>query len=188
MYATRMTEGDSATLVDHLSPKHKQTSTTRLVAMAAVALALALLVGCGAGDEAKPLTGDALVQRANDVCARHTEQIVSTARSTFPTKEVPSPDRLRAFAEQVVIPEIERQVDELEDLLPPEEATEEFDRYLDEAKRAVKKVKKAPTLVFSQVEVNDAFGEANAVANRLNLTACAQGSDKWARAPALPPQ
>ncbi|MDP8992417.1 MAG: hypothetical protein M3N31_05090 [Actinomycetota bacterium] len=147
-----------------------------------------MLVGCGGSDEAKPLTEDALVQRANDVCARHTEQIVSTARSAFPTEEVPSPDRLGTFAEQVVIPEIERQVDELEDLVPPEEATEGFDRYLDEAKRAVEKVKKAPTLVFSQVEANDAFREANAAASRLNLTACAQGSDKWARAPALPPQ
>lgn len=65
---------------------------------------------------------------------------------------------------------------------------DDFDAYLDEARRAVEKVEKAPTFVFSQVDANDAFKEANAAANKLNLTECAQGSDKWSRAPALPPQ
>jgi hypothetical protein len=176
-------------LVDHRLPNHKKTSRTRRRWTVAVGLASALLLaGCGGGGDARALTEDALVQRANDICARHTDRIVSSATSAFPTKVVPSAQRLEEFAEQMVIPELERQVDEFESLEPPEFLRDNFDAYLDEARRAVEKVKKAPTFVFSQVDANDAFKEANAAANKLNLTACAQGSDKWSRAPALPPQ
>jgi hypothetical protein len=189
-----MSEDNVATSVDHPShdhpsSNHKKMSRTRLGATVAVGLASALLLaGCGGGGGAEPLTEEALVQRANDICTRHTDSIVSSTRSAFPGKEVPSADRLRDFAEQKVIPEVERQVEELEGLDAPEELSEDFNRYVDETNRAVEKVKKAPTSVFSQVDANDAFKEANAAAGRLKLTACAQGSDEWARAPALPAQ
>jgi hypothetical protein len=181
--------GGVSTSVDHRLPSDNKTPRGRLGWKLAVGLASALLLaGCGGGGDAKALTEGALVQRANDICARQTDRIVSSARSAFPSQVVPSAQRLEEFAEQMVIPELERQVDELESLSPPEILRDNFDAYLDEARRAVEKVKKAPTFVFSQVDANDAFKEANAAANKLNLTACAQGSDKWSRGPALPPQ
>jgi len=126
-----------------------------------------------------------LVTRANEICSRHTQQIVTAAQSRFPTLEIPAAGALVGFAEQTVVPEAEKLVNQLESLNPAEDQERQYDQYLDEADRALEKMKRAPSMVFSQVNPHDAFREANAEAEDLGLTACVTASEQWSNAPFL---
>ncbi len=143
-----------------------------------------VLVSCGENGPRRLSEGETIA-RADGLCAQHTQHIMTTAQSRFPTPEVPPADALVDFAGQTVVPEAERLVRQLESLSAPEDQHEDFEDYLREANLALRRLKAAPYLAFSEIDAHDAFLEANALANDLGLSACARASRQWADAPFL---
>ncbi len=142
------------------------------------------LASCG-GDDPRRLSEGEAVARADGLCAQHTQQIVTAAQSRFPTPEVPAADALVDFARQTVVPEAERLVRQLESLRPPEDQQEDFEEYLRDVNLALGRLKAAPSMAFSEMDAQDAFREANALAEDLGLSACARASQQWSDAPFL---
>jgi hypothetical protein len=142
------------------------------------------LASCGGGDS-RGLSEGQLVARANALCTQHTQEITAAAQSRFPTLDIPAAAALIDFAEQKVVPEAEKLVDQLESLSAPEDVEQDFHEYLIRANTAVGRMKVAPSMVFSEINAHDAFGDANEVAEDLGLTACARASEQWSNAPFL---
>lgn len=148
-------------------------------------LAMLVLGSCGDGDGAQGprLSEQELANQANAICARHTQTIEAAARSKFASRDVPTPQQTEEFAKETIIPEVERQLDELEKLRPEENDEQEFETYIKESRNALSnKVKADPSLVLSEEVNQDPFRQANEEAGELGMTECQNASQRWSRA------
>lgn len=141
-------------------------------------LSALVLVSCGDDDENR-LSEAEFTSRGNAICASHAGAIEEASRARFTaSREVPSADQIEAFAEGTVIPEMDRMVDELEDL-KPEEDEDDFEAFRKDVRRALDDdVKQDPSSILSEQATSDPFREANEKAEDAGLTECARVSQR----------
>lgn len=153
-------------------------------------VAVLVLVSCGGdGDDENTLSESEFVSQANAICAAHAKTIEDASRAQFgATREVPSADEIARFANQTVVPEVERMVDELDDLNPRERDRGDFNDYLSETSRALDdEIKDDPSSILSEQAQSDPFIEANEQARDLDLIECARVSERIRTAAAARP-
>jgi hypothetical protein len=166
---------------------------TRTPLILIVALTAALIAaGCGDDDEDTTTTTatteeagatggtgatgpqSEFAQQADEICAEGDKEIDAEAQEFFGNaqQEPPQAEQER-FAEEVVIPNVEQQIEDVAALPPPEGQEEQFDEFVDEARSAIDEVKADPSLVTSQGS-DDPFAETNQMAKELGLQVCGQ--------------
>ena len=135
---------------------------------AAVVAAAAGSASCG-GDER--LTQEEFVTKGNAICASGSERIDEAAKEAFGTEE-PTEAVVVAFANDTAIPEVERQLDDLDELKPPKETEARFDAALKEARSALARVKAHPEELAD--DSSDTFAKADELIKGVGLDACAE--------------
>ena len=154
-------------------------------------LAVLLLASCGNGDDENALSEEELARRANEICSTHARNIEEAARSRFgASRNVPSVQEIEDLAKNVVVPEVDRMVDELEDLEPRKRDKGDYEDFLADTRKALDDdVKQDPVSILSEEASSDAFAEANEKADDLDMTECARVSQRIrAAAAARPPK
>lgn len=146
---------------------------------AAVAVALALaLAGCGGDDDdstesppatdaAAPLSKAEFTEQANEICRVGGEQIDARAEALGPD---PSQAEIEEFATEVVAPNVQDQIDQIEALGAPEGDEDEVQEIVDAVQESLDEVEEDPSVL----RTGDPFAEANRLAADYGLTVCAE--------------
>ena len=161
----------------------------RLPLLLIVALATALIAaGCGDDDEETTTTtatteatatGETgatgpqseFAQQADEICREGDQEIDAQADETFGgQQQEPSQAEQQKFVEDVVIPNVEQQIEDVAALEPPEGEEDTFNEFVDQARSDLEEVKSDPSLVQG-----NPFSETNELAQELGLRACADG-------------
>ena len=144
----------------------------RYACAAAVAL-LATGAGCG-GDDEEPLSKAEYINQADAICkklsAEGEKQTEEMFKDLGPSEE-PSEEQLTSFVEDVLGPNIRRQVDELRELSPPEADEDTVDAIYDELEEGLAKIEEDPKVLFSK---DDPLEPANDAAADYGLEDCSE--------------
>jgi len=153
-----------------------------LVAVAAVALVVA---GCGSSDDSTTdstsLTKAEFLKQGNAICAAGNKEINTGfeeffEEGEFSNKKQPTQAQFQEAAEEVVLPSVQKQIDELNELSPPEGEEEQFETLFENAEAQLEKGEEDPSLLTD--ENNDLFASVNKEASALGLTACAEEEEE----------
>ena len=140
-----------------------------LVAVAGLGLA-----ACGGGEDR--LSQEEFVEQGNAICAAGTARQEKAAEAAFgdaSAEDPPSEEEFVAFIRESIIPDLERQFDELDDLNPPEDVEDDLDEGLAAARKAVDTAKENPdSMLEEDSDVN--FERANTLLARTGLDVCAE--------------
>ncbi|MGH9085464.1 MAG: hypothetical protein ACRDYW_08425 [Acidimicrobiales bacterium] len=136
----------------------------------------AVVTGCS--DDEDALTEEEFVEQGNAICEAGNERLNAAFEDAFADlgpDEQPDADEVTALIEDVLIPSVQEQVDDLGELEPPDDLSADVEQMLDDAQGALdrleEQVQDDPEAFLEQEE--DPFADANAQANEIGLTACA---------------
>ena len=132
-------------------------------------LSVLAAAGCGGGSEDR-LTHDEFLSQGNAICAKYDGQIEAAGQTAFASAGQPTEAEIQAFAENTLLPTVEKEIDELRSLSPPEEDEATVDEILDKAQAAADELGANSALLASD---EDPFEETNRLAGSYGLTACA---------------
>ncbi len=150
-----------------------------LAALGALAIA-----GCGDDDETTtsgatgatgvagaPLTEAEFVSQANDICTTGDKAINQAGNELFGGQQ-PTEAEVEQFANDVLIPSIQGQIDAIRALAAPEEIANDVTTFLDDAEAALDEVRDDPSLLQASDNAGP-FADVNDQADALGLTECA---------------
>jgi hypothetical protein len=139
----------------------------------------ALIAGCGGGggDDSStsstgPVTKDAYIARADQVCAQGTLTIGQALREQFGSSQ-PTRDQAQQFGQDVVVPSLEDTLSKLRALEPPPGDKAATSAVYDALERAITQLKQDPSLFVQQSE-GGAFDRANRLAQAYGFEQCGQ--------------
>lgn len=140
----------------------------------ALVIAAALSVGACGSDEPK-LTKSQYIERGNAICAKANQRVEEAARRTFTTPgEIASAELVTEFANEVVAPTIENEVEQLSELRPPEVDEERIEDLLQAGRDGVDRVQEDPTVLLSSVD--SGFGRYQELSVAYGLQNCGAAS------------
>ena len=129
-----------------------------------------LLPGCGSSESSDRRPSKAVfLKRANAICAKGTNKIDAAGTSAFKSPGNPTQAETTAFAKSVVVPTVQRELDQLRALSPPKGDEARVKEILDKSQAAVAKVRANPALLGGE----NGSDEANRLATAYGLAACA---------------
>lgn len=154
--------------------------------VAVVLLAAAVTVAaCGGDDETTTTTpgatgatgasGDTLttqqfISQADEICAAGDQEIATAGQAEF-GNQTPQGQELENFVDEVVVPSIQQQHDQIAALPAPEGEEESVDELLTALQQGIDSLEADPGQL-AQGGGSDAFAEANQLADELGLTDC----------------
>lgn len=148
--------------------------TKRLIQLLVAVLALAL-VAAGCGSSKKSISKAEFDRKGNAICAAGNKEIESKGRAMFANRKgKPSDAELKKFSTEVLIPSVEKQVNQLRDLGAPKGDEDKVKAILDAADEGIQKGKQDP-LSLTQ-EGAGPFEKANKLAKDYGLTVCGSSS------------
>ena len=134
----------------------------------------AVFAGCGGDDssdsESEALTKTELVAQADEICQGSLDVI---AEGTADFDESTGDEELIAFAEDEYVPELQNELEGLQDLTPPEDDQETYDAMLSALEEGINKIEDDPSLVVSGEE--NPLADATESAQELGFEVCGQG-------------
>jgi hypothetical protein len=145
-------------------------------------LALAVFAaGCGGNDDGDDSTSTASITKSeflaqgNSICKKGNQEIDSDFESFAKKHDLKENDGLTdaeatEASEEILIPNVQKQVDQIHALGAPEGQEAQVDAILSAAQKGIDELKKDPTAIQGN---NDPFAEANKLAKDYGLTACA---------------
>jgi hypothetical protein len=155
-----------------------------LMALAAVA-ALALIAGCGGGSDSSgstdattsSLTKAQFLKQGNAICAKGNKEIEEGFEEFgkehhFSKKNQPSQAELEEAAEEVLIPNIRREIDDIRALGAPSGEEAEVEAVLAAAEKGLEKGEEDPGAMIEEGE--GPFKEANKLAREYGLVKCGE--------------
>jgi hypothetical protein len=149
----------------------------RLIPLVLVVLGLALVgAGCGGGDNKSGSTGSSsiskteFVRKGNAICAAGNKEIEAQARKIFGPHKKPSKSETKQFASRVLLPSVQKQVDQIRALGAPAGDEAKVKAILDAAQQGVDKGKQDPLVLMKQNA--GPFKKANALARAYGLKVC----------------
>ena len=158
----------------------------RLIAVFAALAAVALIVtGCGSDnsttDTTASLTKAEFLKQGNAICAAGNKEINTEfekffEENEFSKKNQPTQADFEEGAEEIVIPSIRNQIDELEELEAPEGEEEKYEALFENAEAQLEKGEEDPSLLTD--ENNDLFAGVNKEAKALGLGSCAEEEEE----------
>jgi hypothetical protein len=154
----------------------------RLIAILAALVAVALVAaGCGSDDSTTDstasLTKAEFVKQGNAVCTQGNKEIEEgfeefTKENNLKQNKEPSEAQFEEISEEVLVPGIEKQIDDLRALGTPEGDEGEVDQILTSAEEALEEVEEDPSLLSE--EGGGAFAKVNKEATAYGLTVCGE--------------
>jgi hypothetical protein len=158
----------------------------RLIALLAAIGAIALIAaGCGSDssttDSTETLTKAEFLKQGNAICAAGNKEINTEfekffEENEFSNKNKPTQADFQEGAEEIVIPSIRKQIDELEELEAPEGEEEKYETLFENAEAQLEKGEEDPSLLTD--ENNDLFAGVNKEAKALGLGSCAEEEEE----------
>lgn len=158
----------------------------RLIALLAALGAIALIAaGCGSDssttDSTATLTKAEFLKQGNAICAAGNKEINAGfekffEENEFSKKNQPTQADFQEGAEEVVIPSVRKQIDELEELEAPEGEEEKYEALFENAEAQLEKAEENPKLLTD--ENNDLFAGVNKEAKALGLGSCAEEEEE----------
>lgn len=146
------------------------------------AMAVALVaVGCGGGDDTTEstasLTKAEFVKQGNAICSKGSAKLESEFEAfakehNLSQNEEPSKATLEEEVEEVLIPAVTRQVEEIRDLGVPEDDQGEVDEILTGAEEAIEEGEEEPSTLLASSPGK--FTEVNKEAREYGLTVCGE--------------
>ena len=141
--------------------------------------AVLTLVGCG-GEGEERLDRAAFLARGNALCTEAERAILTAADNAFVDKNVvPGPEQIDAFVTNTFIPEIEKELDGLKELKPPEDDQDRVNEIIRAGEDALEKVNNETLIIAS--EQRNPFVDFEELANGYGLRACGEISGKTRR-------
>jgi len=132
---------------------------------------------CGGGGGGQRLTRAAYDERGNAICATTLQRVSDAGPSAFPeVGQTPSAQRVEAFVNNTLGPELKKERDSLKALKPPSDDQSRVNEMLDKLKQATDSVTSDPTIIVSRD--NDPFVRFDTLANDFGLTTCSQVDTK----------
>ena len=153
-------------------------------ALAALAFAAA---GCGGNDETTtvagasgatgvsgaPLTQDEFIAQADAICKSANQDIEQQANDVFGGGQPTAAD-VEQFANAVLVPNLQDQVDQLRALTPPEGDEDQINAMIDDLDSAASQVEDDPSLLQGS-DNSGPFADVNQQAEDYGLKVCGQG-------------
>jgi len=138
-------------------------------------LAIALLAagttaGCG-GDDEEPLSKAEYIKQGDAICKKASAELEKEAKEQFPGNEEPSGEELTGFAEDVLKPNLEGQLNDLRDLTPPEDDADTVNAIYEKVETGLAKLEDDPKVLLSS---DDPFEPANDAAADYGFKECSQ--------------
>ncbi len=159
---------------------------SRLIALCAALGAVALVAaGCGSDnsttDSTASLTKAEFLKQGNAICAAGNKEINTEfekffEENGFSKKNQPTQADFEEGAEEIVIPSIRKQIDELKELEAPEGEEEKFETLFENAEAQLEKGEEDTSLLTD--ENNDLFAGVNKEAKALGLGSCAEDEEE----------
>lgn len=134
-----------------------------LLLLPALALSFGVLAGCGSDEE--PLSSEEFVKQADKICADGNKELEEASADIDPNNA----EDVEGFVQDVLVPNIQGQHDDLEGLVPPEDDQDTFDDMLAALQEGLDQLSDDPSLITGDADV---FGDANEEAQELGLTEC----------------
>jgi hypothetical protein len=149
-------------------------TSNRLIPIVLVALGLALIgAGCGSdGSKSQThLSKAEFVRKGNAICAAGNKEINTQGKKLFGgSQKQPSKPQMKRFANDVLIPSVQKEIDQLRKLGPPAGDESKVKSILDAAQQGLDKGKQDP-LSLTQNNAGP-FKKANAMARQYGLKVC----------------
>jgi hypothetical protein len=123
-------------------------------------LVIAGLTACGDDGSEEAIGKDDFIAQANEICAAGNEELEQAAGEFFGNLELgkgqePGPEEEAEFGSTIVIPNLERQVDDVEALGAPEGDEDEIDEIISQARAGLDQMREDPALAASERPVPD---------------------------------
>jgi hypothetical protein len=144
-------------------------------ALAALLLATGFAAGCGDDDE-EALSKAEYIKQGDEICRESGDRIDQEAEKAFADlgeNERPTEEQIAPFVKDTLVPEVEKQIEGLRDLAPPEEDEDKLNDIYDGVDEAASKVEEDPGLLLQ--EGADPFEEPNAAAQEYGFKVCGEG-------------
>ncbi len=147
----------------------------RIVSVTIVFVVGVVLAGCG--DDGQALSQEEFLKQGNAICAAGNERLDAAFTEAFADLgdgEEPDPEVGGTLEQDVVIPEIQGQIDDIRGLEPPKELADDVNELADTTQAAVDQLKQLaeddPAAAFQSG--GDFFAEVGPLADEIGLTEC----------------
>ena len=151
----------------------------RMATLTACAVAL-LAAGCGGDDEGAadttagtPLSKSDFIAQADAICADGTAAIDEAAAERFGNQQ-PSGEEATAFVEDEVIPTLEDEANQIDELGPPNGDVDDVEAIVEGLRGAIEEVKDNPEGILDG-SAESAFADVNDLAADYGLSECGDG-------------
>jgi hypothetical protein len=135
--------------------------------------ALLLLGACGGGEDR--LTKAEFTSKANAICKKASTELDKAGNEAFGSKE-PTTDQIATYISDTLVPKVEQQLDDIDELKPPKDMEDDVDALLKTARADVAAVKKDVKADAEKlIQGDDPFADANQKADALGLKECGSG-------------
>ena len=153
----------------------------RLIALIGAVVAFAALAaGCGSSsttDSGASLSKAEFVKQGNAICEAGNKEINTgfeefSKENEFSKKNQPTQADFEEGAQEIVVPSVSKQIDQIRELGAPEGEEEKVEAFLENAEAQLEKGEEDPSLLAD--ENNNLFASVNKEGKALGLTACAE--------------
>jgi hypothetical protein len=152
--------------------------------MAAVAALAIIVAGCGGGSDSSSsgastssLTKAEFLKQGNAICAKGNEEIEEgfeawVKENHLKQSQKPTEAQLAQVSEEVLIPQVRKEIDGIRALGLPSEGGEDADEVLKAAEKGLEEGEEDPIVLTH--ESGTSFAEANKLAREYGLTKCGE--------------
>jgi hypothetical protein len=165
---------------------------TRITALPALVLAAGLIAaGCGddeddttaatpssarttagaTGATGEPLSKEEFIAEADAICQAGDDEVDAAGQDFFREGGSPGKAEEKAFILQVVVPNVQKQLDQIAELTPPEGDEDEVQAILESAQQGIDKIEKDPSLLGT---AENPLDEGTKLAAEYGLEVCGQ--------------
>jgi len=138
----------------------------------------AFLIVAACGSSSSALSKDEFVKQGNAICKKGNDAIDAAGKAAFPSNSQPDPAAFQKFFKDTALPNVKKQIDDIDNLKPPKELETQVDTVVKDARAALAKLQdqidKDPAAALNNP--NDPFADVNKEATAIGLSACAAGS------------
>jgi hypothetical protein len=153
----------------------KRASLAVLAVLVAVA---AVVAGCGSdSDTSASLTKAQFIKQADAICKKENAAIETefekfAKENNIPTNKEPNKEQGEELVEQVLIPNVKNQSEQIRDLGAPSGEEDRVETLLDTLDEGIEEAEDDPAALFTAK--TDPFGKANKLAREFGLEACGE--------------
>lgn len=141
-------------------------------------LAMLVLSSCGDDDGGDRLSKAGFIANANAICER-TQERIDQGATVFVEGEVPTFEQMRDFVDDTVAPAVKDELNDLENLRPPEDEEEDVKEIIEAGQEARDEASNRPELILNRNA--SPFNEYAEMAAEFGLENCGRFSPEVQR-------